>query len=207
MATLVPELATEVAGRISAIARVPIAVCDGDGNIVARIGAERGFCPLVFHGEPGAPLPRRCATCARVHDLRAGRGDDLAPCPYGVDAVRPISVGGAPAGWVATAVMPKEMADAVEGAAKLLDVATAPLAAAVAAANREEAERDLVARKLDVARCRMERAFARLPFDSPARAEMELARDALARACDVLEAGAPARRKPGRRKPRCGPAD
>lgn len=192
------ELALRAARTLAETTGLPVAVADADGRLLARAGEGR-FCPLLAReeGSLGAPLPERCRACPRIDVLIEALGRPLPPCPHESDSVRRIEVDGEPAGFVVTALVPRELGpDAAERASGPLRLADLLLGAAIAADRRERFVRDLLAQKLLVARNRAARAVERLRAGGPADArEMDLARDAIEQACDALAALRP---PPGR---------
>lgn len=184
------ELAGEIAKDLAETTGLPVCVSDRSGKVLVSTGETRSFCPLVaYEGQRAPPLPSRCEQCPRVDALLAGEGAALPPCPHGEDTVRPITIGGWRAGWLVTSVMPKEFGRAaVERAERAFKLAELPLAAAIAAERRDRFKDDRLSQKLLVASIRTERALERLAPDAPARHELELARQALDQAIDVIYA-------------------
>jgi hypothetical protein len=128
------NLAPELARRLTAATGLAIAVSGPRGRTVARTGPERGFCPLFNRDAARAtPLPSRCEDCPRAAAFLAHAAPELVPCPYGVDAVRPIEAGGALVARIATGLLSLRFAGAARRAERIIEAAALPLAAALAA--------------------------------------------------------------------------
>jgi hypothetical protein len=185
------QLAPEVARLLHELTGLPIAVADAHGRALATFPADRNFCPLLVRdAERAPPLPPRCECCPRVEALLAADLERLAACPHHADAVRVLTVNGAAAGFVATALAPKEFAPVVARARPALHLAEVLLEAAIAADRRERLGRELVAPRLLAALARADRALdqvRRVPAGSPERDEIERLRESIDVAVDVLE--------------------
>ena len=192
MPQVLADLAPEVARLLKELTGIDVAVSDARGKALAHTAPDWSYCPLFVRDDDRAPpLPPHCEDCPRVEALLARDLERLVACPYAADAVRVLSVNGAPAGSIVLALSPTALAPVLARAKPALRLAELLLEAAIAADRRERLARELLGPRLEASLSAADHALAEIrgaPDEAPDRDGLELLRGSIDRARDVLAA-------------------